>query len=363
MTFLQNAWYAAAYSDEVAGSPLARTVLDSKLVLFRDDQGEVGVILDRCPHRFSPLSAGKIVDGALECPYHGLRFDRQGQCIYNPHSKTKAGLRAADIRAWPVLERYGIIWIWPGDADKADPGSLPRVEFLEQPEQFCVVKGLLHVRGHYELAVDNLLDLSHAAFIHPQFSGGRYTAEELLAATKQKLERCDGYLVNHRVRSGLAPPPANCDLFGMDPDKPCHTDSTMTWYPPAFLLLATGSWEMDQPRESGVHIPQLHVITPETQFTSHYFFVNGRNRRHGEKAVDDALLAFFDLAFGQQDEPMIELVQRNMGSVSDIFELGPILLATDAAPVSARRMLAELIAKEQADAKGDAEAVATESQA
>ena len=347
LTILRNSWYAAAYSDEVNDTPLSRTLLDEKVVLFRDDSGEVGVIPDRCPHRFAPLSAGKIVDGALECPYHGLRFDRLGQCVYNPHTKTKGPLRAADIPAWPALERYGIIWIWPGNPELASANKLPRVDFLEQPDNFTIVKGLLHVRGHYELAVDNLLDLSHAAFIHPQFSGGKYTSEELLGATKQKLERFDTHLVNHRVRSGLTPPPANCELFGMDPTKPCHTDSTMVWYPPAMLVLKAGSWEIDQPPESGVHIPQLHFITPETELTAHYFFVNGRNRRHGEKDVDEAMLAFFDLAFGQQDEPMIEKVQTNMGGVSDIFELSPILLPTDAAPVTARRMLAALIAEEQ----------------
>jgi len=165
------------------------------------------------------------------------------------------------------------------------------------------------------------------------------------------------------MRSGLGPGAAHTALFGMDPDMPVHTDSTMTWHPPAMLDFAVGAWEMDKDRESGVHIPQLHVITPETEFTSHYFFVNGRNRRQDEPEVDQALLDFFDVAFRQQDEPMIEMVQQNMGDVSDLNELDPILLSTDAAPVSARRMLAALIAQEQAaeaELAGAREAVPTE---
>jgi len=94
----------------------------------------------------------------------------------------------------------------------------------------------------------------------------------------------------------------------------------------------------------------LHFITPETEFSSHYFFVNGRNQRRDDPEVDKALLDFFDLAFAQQDEPMIEQVQRRMGKVSDINALNPVLLQTDAAPVSARRMLAKLIAEETAEA-------------
>jgi hypothetical protein len=134
----------------------------------------------------------------------------------------------------------------------------------------------------------------------------------------------------------------------MDPDTPVHSDSTMAWYPPALLDFSVGAWEMDQPRETGIHIPQLHIITPETEFTSHYFFINGRNRLKDAPEVDRALLELFDMAFRQQDEPMIEKVQQNMGAVSDINDLGPILLSTDAAPVSARRILAGLIAEEQA---------------
>lgn len=345
LSILKNAWYAAAYSHEVTTEPLARTLIERKVALFRDENGDVAMISNVCPHRFATLSAGRLIDGALECPYHGLRFNGRGECVYNPHSKTKGPLRAANIDSWPVLERYGIIWFWPGDPARADPAALPRIGFLED-DSYAVVRGLLHVRGHYELVVDNLLDLSHAAFIHPQFSGGNYTQEELLAATTQKLERRERSIVNHRIRKGLGPSSAHVKLFGVDPHTPVITDTTMTWHPPAMLDFALGSWGVDEEREQGVHIPQLHFITPETEFTSHYFFVNGRNRRQGDPEVDKALLDFFDLAFGQQDEPMIEMVQANMGNVSDIHELNPILLPTDAAPVSARRMLKALIEQE-----------------
>lgn len=349
-SILRNAWYAGAYSHELGDKPLARRLVGRACVLFRDEQGAVGVLPDRCPHRFAPLSAGRMVDGALECPYHGLRFAADGHCVYNPHTPSKGPLRAADLEAWPVLERYGVIWFWPGEPARADTELLPRIDFLEREGEFAVVRGLLAVRGHYELVVDNLLDLSHAAYIHPQFAGGRHTPDELLAATTQRLERRPRSIVNHRMRSGLAPPSANVTLFGMDPDKPVHTDSTMTWHPPAMLDFSAGSWEIDRPRESGVWLPQLHIITPETQFTSHYFFINGRNRRQGEAEIDQALLDFFDLAFARQDEPMIEKVQANMGHVTDIGLLGPVLLPTDTAPVAARRLLAKLVAEERSAA-------------
>lgn len=347
LKYLRNCWYAAAYADEVGDAPLERQLLGHHVVLFRDEAGRAAILEDRCPHRFAPLSSGQVVGDTIQCPYHGLRFDRSGACTHNPHMKGGGPLKAASVRSWPVLEKYGILWLWPGEPELARPEALPRVEFLERADEYSVVKGLLHVRGHYELVVDNLLDLSHAAYIHPQFAGGQYSIEELLAATTQKLERRERSIVNHRMRSGLAAPAASQALFGFDADTPVHTDSTMTWHPPAMLDFSVGSWVVDTPREEGAHIPQLHFITPETEFTSHYFFVNGRNRRRGDPEVDKALLDFFDLAFARQDEPMIEKVQRRMGTVSDINELHPVLLATDAAPVSARRLLAQLIAEEE----------------
>lgn len=345
--YLRNAWYAAAFSDEVGEKPFARTLLDQPVVIYRQQNGLLAMLEDRCPHRFAPLSGGLVLGSEIQCPYHGLRFDASGACSHNPHMKGSGPLKAASVASYTVIEKYGIIWFWAGDLDRADEGALPRIDFLEQPERFSVVKGRLHVKGNYELIVDNLLDLSHASFIHPQFAANGTSPEQQLAATNVKLERRERSIVNHRIRSGLPAPGPSQEMFGFGSTTPTHTKSTMIWYPPALLDFDAGTWEVGTPEEDGALIPQLHVITPETALSSHYFFVNGRNRRRGDPDIDKKLLDFFDLAFRQQDEPMIESVQQRMGDVSDIMTLNPILLATDAAPVSARRILARLIAEEE----------------
>jgi len=348
VSYLRNAWYAAAYSDEVGDAPLARTLLDQPMMIYRRADGRAVMLADRCPHRFAPLSEGKVSGDEIQCPYHGLRFGPDGACAHNPHMKGGGPLKAASVAAWPVMEKYGIIWFWPGAPDRLDESLLPPIAFLERPERFSVVKGLLHVRGNYELIVDNLLDLSHASYIHPQFAASGFSAEQLLAATTQRLERRERSIVNHRIRRGLPAPGPSQTMFGFDNVTPTETRSTMTWHPPALLDFDAGTWIEGTPEDEGAHIPQLHAITPETALSSHYFFVNGRNRRRDDAEIDAMLLDFFDVAFRQQDEPMIEAVQRRMGQVSDIMDLDPILLATDAAPVSARRLLAKLIAEEQA---------------
>ncbi|BAK66512.1 putative iron-sulfur protein [Sphingobium sp. SYK-6] len=349
--YLENVWYAAAFSDEVGEKPLARKLLDQDLMIYRDSAGRPILLQDRCPHRFAPLSLGKTVGDEIECPYHGLRFDRTGACSHNPHMKGGGPLRAAAVRAYPVMEKYGILWFWPGDPGFADEAILPKVKFLEETDRYRLVKGLLHVEGNYQLVIDNLLDLSHAQFIHPGFAIKGVDAEQALAATTTRLERQERSILNYRLRTGLPAPAAARRLFGVGEDVLVNAKTHMTWYPPAMIDFDAGTWEMDTPEEEGALIPQLHFITPETELSCHYFFVNGRNQRTEDKDVDDALLEMFDQAFRREDEPIIEAVQRRMGPVTDIHHLNPVLLQTDAAPISARRLLAKLIEQEKQPAR------------
>ena len=82
--YLRDCWYPAAWPDEITGAPLRRTFLDEPVVVFRLENGEPVALLDRCPHRFVPLSRGVVIGSEIQCAYHGLRFDRHGNCTANP---------------------------------------------------------------------------------------------------------------------------------------------------------------------------------------------------------------------------------------------------------------------------------------
>ena len=121
----------------------------------------------------------------------------------------------------------------------------------------------------------------------------------------------------------------------------------MHWHAPAVINFDVGSCLAGTPENGGLCIPQAHLISPETQLTSHYFFAAARNMRRDDPAAAQQLHNMLDLAFRHQDEPMIEAAQRNMGATADLESLEPILLRTDGAPVAARRVLQRLIAEEQ----------------
>ena len=82
--FLRNQWYTVAHSAEIGEKPLARTVCNEPLAIYRGGDGVVRVLTDRCPHRKAPLSAGEVVGNDLACGYHGIRFNGQGACTHVP---------------------------------------------------------------------------------------------------------------------------------------------------------------------------------------------------------------------------------------------------------------------------------------
>src|SRR5882762_2448201 len=164
MAFLMNAWYAAGWSHEIRDKPFRRVLLNQRVVLFRKQNGEALAFTNICPHRFAPLHLGTVVNDAIECPYHGLRFNSEGVCVFNPDGdgRVPTGER---LQRFPLLERYGTLWIWLG-IDATDESKLPNFGFLIDPEHYKPVVGLIEVNADYRFVLDNLLDAAHVAKVH-----------------------------------------------------------------------------------------------------------------------------------------------------------------------------------------------------
>ena len=118
--YVRNAWYVAAASDEIKAAPLGRIICGQRMAVFRGAGGAVSVLEDFCPHRGAPLSLGRVRDdGAIVCGYHGLVMDGDGRCVGMPGQRVRP-----TIRVYPAIERYGFVWVWPGDKSLADPAHL-----------------------------------------------------------------------------------------------------------------------------------------------------------------------------------------------------------------------------------------------
>jgi phenylpropionate dioxygenase-like ring-hydroxylating dioxygenase large terminal subunit len=338
MAFLRNAWYAVAWSEELGAQTVARTILGEPLVLYRDAAGEPVVLADQCPHRFAPLSLGKINGDRITCPYHGLTFDKTGACVHNPHGR---GVRPASlaVRRYPLAVSDEMIWVWMGEESKAATTRPPEFEFLRSGD-LKVIHGYLHVGANYELVTDNLMDLSHAEFLHP-FIAPPGTASSIKFRAVQDGERVSAF---HTMPDQPNTPLMRL-LFNAPPER-IDGRAHMHWWPPATMYLDVGATEVGKPESEGAFLPQLHLLSPESDTSTHYFWLAAHDCSHNDEQLMAMLRMGLDDAFRNEDEPMIRAVQSRMRG-KPLFDLSPALLPMDEAAVRARRILEKKITDEK----------------
>lgn len=339
MAFIRNAWYCAGYPEEIGlGATKSLTVLGEPLLLFRGANGAVRALVDRCPHRFAPLSmGGKVIGNEVQCPYHGLRFDGSGQCTHNPHGDQTIP-KAAKVRSHAVLERHGLVWVWMGDAEQADLAALPDFGDIEARPGWARVHGYLKTPANYELIIDNLLDLTHARYLHPFLTGIEGQRREPERVEVRMVQQGGSILsINETFAEGCSPLAGLLWERGVPPEL-CDGWSNMRWEAPASMLLDSGFTAAGAVRSAGLSFPSAHLLTPETETTTHYFFVITRNTHIERAEVGEQLIVAAQMAFGNEDSPMLKACQRNMGT-TNLMSLNPVLLSTDAPAIRARRLL------------------------
>jgi phenylpropionate dioxygenase-like ring-hydroxylating dioxygenase large terminal subunit len=343
MTFIRNAWYAAGWSHELADAALLpRKFLNEPVVLFRDPSGTAVALADRCPHRFVPLHKGRLKDGVLECGYHGLCFDSTGACVSNPHGD-HAIPKAARVNSYRVVERDGILWIWMGDQALADEGKIRSFpQFGGNDPRFKAVHGYLHVQANYQLVSDNLLDLTHGQYVHPMF------ANAAGPLTLEPSNDPDESTVWARFMRRGQTAGKFMQFLGFPADKLGDQRSIMRWNPPSNLLLDVGITGAGEPTENGLSLPTAHMLTPETETTTHYLWSMARDFRHADEAFGKKLFEIGNNTFTTEDKPVIEAQQKAMGDTTDLMSLKPVLLTTDGPAVQARRVVQRLLDEERA---------------
>lgn len=346
MDLIKNAWYVAALSGVVTTqTPVKRVMLGEPVVLYRTESGAATALSDLCPHRFAPLHKGKVKGDCIECPYHGLHFEPSGACAFNPHGDHKIP-GAAKVRSYPVLERDGIVWAWTGDPALADPANVLDLTAFFEHGRMPVVAGDFVVNAHFELVIDNLMDLSHAPFLHPTTLADPDSVKTLRVEMKHEGDAVWAY--HYAPKSPVS---AQFAPFRPSADPLCDVHAHMQWLAPANLLFDVGVTDIDRPDAEGQYMHGAHLLTPIDMNHTRYTWLAGRNFALGIDEVSKAIAAQVDFAFRTEDEPMINAVAVNMGT-SDLFSLKPVLLPGDAAAVRVRRVLGQLRERETAATAG-----------
>ncbi|MDO7836151.1 aromatic ring-hydroxylating dioxygenase subunit alpha [Sphingobium sp. HBC34] len=339
MSWLRNAWYMAAWADEIGDAGLSRKILDKPVFLFRKQDGSLAALLDRCPHRFAPLSIGDRDGDNVVCGYHGLAFSPEGRCVHNPFAaRIPAG---SDIPAFAVEERDGILWLWGGDRESANVELIPDFSFIPDTPYSRTVHGYTLMKANYEYGTDNLLDLSHIEFVHR----GTFAGRGVIFAGEHSL-RVDGDTLHSNwwmpdiptphVAQGVFPPEARVDHW-----------LEMRWNAPAAMRLHVGVTPHGAGREAGFEVPQAHILTPADEHSTHYFWSSTRMNDLDNPEVDAMLMALFGEAFDLEDKPMIEAAYANVRG-KDFWQEKPVSLGIDQGGARARRMLEAMRAREAA---------------
>ncbi|SFU16837.1 aromatic ring-hydroxylating dioxygenase subunit alpha [Mesorhizobium sp. YR577] len=344
MEYLLNTWYFAAWSADIkSGELFPRVILNRPLVMFRSSDGAVKALDDRCPHRFAPLSMGRLQGDRVVCGYHGLEFDGGGVCVRNPHPSGKIPA-AAKVRAYPLVERHSGIWIWMGE-QAADSSLVPDFSKLDDTSEGLSISRRDHMVMDvpYDLIVDNLLDCSHTSFLHDGILGN----EPMIAAPTTITQ--DGDTINVIRYAHSVPPPGMFDMLFRQDGAPVDCWTDFRWNLPSCLLLDVGVTVPGCPKEEGTGYFGTHILTPETDTTTHYHFAATRwNIRSGSE-TEETRQKISDLrrfAFEQQDEPMIRAQFRNIRMAST-DALKPVMLETDVGVVRWRRVMEKKITAER----------------
>lgn len=310
-------WHPVAGSDALAGIPLAVRLLAQDLVLWRDESGRARAFADRCPHRGTRLSLGRVVQqggqAALECPYHGWRFGGDGGCVLIASQPSFSPPSSHGACAHEAQEAHGLVWVRPRPGDSA----LPAFEAESDSPLRKLLCGPYDVATSAGRIVENFLDLSHFGFVHDGWLGER-TQVETPAYTVQ-------------------PTPTGFIATG------CRA-----WQPQSNRLSTEGSW-VDYHYE--LTAPFSAVLTKLPQAQGGYRDVIGlfvcpldeeRSRVWFRLAVtdhessDDALRAFQHTIF-TQDQPVLESQQPKRLPLAG----GEVHCAADRSSAAYRRFLNE----------------------
>lgn len=337
--FIRNTWYVAGFEHEFEESFLSKRILDIPLVLYRTSQGRYVAMEDRCPHRLMPLSKGKRVGDEMQCGYHGMCFSAEGRCTKVPGQSNIPS--AAHVATYPIESRHGFVWIWMGEPDLASVDLIPDVHWHNSPE-WASSQGYHRIEAHYTLLNDNLLDLSHETYVHSRTIGN--DEEESIADYSATVTvEHDSLVRAHREMPNIEAPP----FFALVIGHPCRINrwQSAIHLVPSINLTVVGVHPLEEDRTQARIGHVLHLLTPESPTSTHYFWAFVRNYRLNDAELTEGIRKASAATF-DEDKAVLEIQQLQMQALNTTVP--QVAIKLDEAPIRARRQLEQRL-KQEAD--------------
>jgi vanillate O-demethylase monooxygenase subunit len=336
----RNGWWVATTSDQVGREPLGLWMLEMPVVLYRKEDGTVVALDDRCPHRWAPLSSGKIIGNTIQCGYHGFTFDETGSCVRIP-SQQQVPSRCR-VHAYPVIESAPLIWVWMGDPDRIDCD--PPVVDTQWPADpgYSFWQGETLVDGNYMLLKENVLDLTHFGYVHAT------TFKILDWVDPPKVTTTDTTVTYRQEFIDCTLPPMFAEVTGIGMTRKVNRYNYGSYLSPAVNIAAL---DIEDPNpapgaRSAFRFRIMHITTPETPTRFRYLWFGGFDIPDMDPVLLEKCKSITEVGFAE-DKAIIQAVHRNIMSDRRHLDYPEIIAQTDQAAIQARRKLAAALEKER----------------
>lgn len=344
-TIPRNQWYVAAYADEVGRELFSRTICGEDILLWRTGSGEAVAMSNRCVHRRFPLSESpsRLEGDSVVCGYHGFTYGADGVCVSVPGQQRVP--RTARLKQFTVVEQDGFVWVWIADSDapaEPDADRIPRAPWLTSPD-YAVVKGMEPIECNYGLLIDNLMDLSHEAYLHAGYIGTPEVAETPITT---EVDEENGVIYVSRHMDDAECPAFYANSTGIEGRIERWQDIEYT--PPCLYQLHSRIAPVGaaRPRPDGsdpeaFHVEVLYAITPATEHSTHDFWMVARDFALDDEQVNDGL-ATSNRTVVLQDVVALNVLQKALDTEKQNYQ--ELSINIDAGGLGARRMLKALAA-------------------
>ncbi|QSJ16341.1 aromatic ring-hydroxylating dioxygenase subunit alpha [Nostoc sp. UHCC 0702] len=184
---LKNFWYACEFSSAVTNKPKQIVLLNQRFVLYRNQKGQVVALKDQCSHRGAALSMGWLENGCIRCPYHGWKFQADGQCIEIPSNPVETPIpKRATVDSYSVQEKYGFVWLFYGNLPEQERPPIPYLPEYEDPTMHPIYLEY-QMKANYTRVIENALDPAHLYAVHANSFGAGFAQDP----------RVEDYVVEH----------------------------------------------------------------------------------------------------------------------------------------------------------------------
>ena len=338
MEFVRNAWYVAGWSSEFGDKLSAVKILDENIVMFRTSNGQAIAMEDRCPHRFLPLSMGKLIGDDIQCGYHGITYNCEGMCVRIPGQQKIQ--KTLNVPTYRVHEQHDIVWIWMGENSLAETSKIFDMPQFSQSGWQVNQGEAIHLNSNYLNVAENLVDPAHVSFVHPTTLGSSASED-----VPVEFETDGDVIVAWRwIRNSMP-----IGFFKEFPGYKTNVDRWHYYYLHLQRIAVNDFRSIDSKeqieenqRHLGTQIFALHFLTPVSSNRTIDRWMHLRNVAVGDETASAKINSMFRVAFAE-DKKILEAIEEQTDHQQN---QNPVHIAIDKGSIAYRRKIEELIKSE-----------------